>query len=382
MTPFARRCRPAAALLAAACLAACTTPAPTGTTLGSGATQAATALVRPTPGPVIAAFDGNRNRGLDFGGSRGDPVVAAAAGRVAYAGPGPRGTGNLVILKHSDTLLTTYAHNDRLLVRVGDSVLRGQRIADLGSSETDRVKLHFEVRLSGQAVDPSPYLRGVSTAVAAGDAVPARPPAVRTGSGFAVSATQVVTNAHVVNGCARVEVVGRASARLGPVDTAADLALVDVDPQADWLPLAAERPRLGETVVVVGFPLPGLLSQGHQVTTGSVTALAGLRGDARVFQISAPVQSGNSGGPVLDASGRVVGVVVSRLNAMRTAAITGDIPQNINFALSPQTLRGFLDAQRVAYRQAPGAPVPLSVPDVAEVAVRSTVMVRCVPASG
>jgi S1-C subfamily serine protease len=231
-------------------------------------------------------------------------------------------------------------------------------------------------------VDPTPYLRGAAAMAVAPGSPAARPAATRSGSGFVVSATQVVTNAHVVNGCAGVEIAGRGPARLGPVDAAADLALIEVGPQAEWLPLSTEPLRLGEPLVVVGFPLPGLLAQGHQVTTGSVTAQAGVRGDSRVFQMSAPVQSGNSGGPVLDASGRVVGVVVSRLNAMRAAAVLGDIPQNVNFALSAQTLRGFLDAQKVAWRPAAGRPPAQSVPDVAEVAVRSTVMVRCVPAPG
>lgn len=369
-------------MLAATLLAACSSTSPPASAPGSDTAQAGVALLRPTPGPVIAGYDVNRNRGLDFGGNRGDAVVAVAAGRVLYAGPGPRGTGNLVILRHSDTLMTTYAHNERLLVRVGDNVARGQRIADLGSSEADRVKLHFEVRVSGKTVDPTPYLRGAAAVAAVPGAPAARPAATRSGSGFVVSATQVVTNAHVVNGCAGVEIAGRGPARLGPVDAAADLALIEVGPQAEWLPLSTEPLRLGEPLVVVGFPLPGLLAQGHQVTTGSVTAQAGVRGDSRVFQMSAPVQSGNSGGPVLDAGGRVVGVVVSRLNAMRAAAVLGDIPQNVNFALSAQTLRGFLDAQKVAWRPAAGRPPAQSVPDVAEVAVRSTVMVRCVPAPG
>ncbi|WP_295523937.1 peptidoglycan DD-metalloendopeptidase family protein [uncultured Pseudacidovorax sp.] len=372
-----------AAVLAAALLAACSGTGPASGAPGSEAAQAGVALLRPTAGPVIAGYDGNRNRGLDFGGNRGDPVLAAAAGRVLYAGPGPRGTGNLVILQHAETLLTTYAHNERLLVRVGDSVARGQRIADLGSSEADRVKLHFEVRVASKTVDPTPYLRGTATAPAAAGAAPAtRPTSTRTGSGFFVSATQVVTNAHVVNGCAGVEIAGRGPARLGPMDATADLALIDIAPQAEWLPLSTEPLRLGESLVVVGFPLPGLLAQGHQVTTGSVTALAGVRGDSRVFQMSAPVQSGNSGGPVLDAGGRVVGVVVSRLNAMRAAAVLGDIPQNVNFALSAQTLRSFLDAQKVTWRPAGNRLPPMSVPDVAEVAVRSTVMVRCLPTPG
>lgn len=112
----------------------------------------------PGKGPVLAGFDEAKNKGLDIGGAAGDPVVAAADGRVVYSGAGLRGYGNLIILKHNNTYLTAYAHNQTLLVKEDQSVKRGQKIAEMGNSDADRVKLHFEVRKQGKPVDPSKYL--------------------------------------------------------------------------------------------------------------------------------------------------------------------------------------------------------------------------------
>ncbi len=112
----------------------------------------------PTNGPVLAGFDDVKNKGLDIGGAAGDPVVAAADGRVVYVGAGLRGYGNLIILKHNNVYLTAYAHNQTLLVKEDQSVLKGQKIAEMGNSDADRVKLHFEVRRQGKPVDPAKYL--------------------------------------------------------------------------------------------------------------------------------------------------------------------------------------------------------------------------------
>jgi lipoprotein NlpD len=110
------------------------------------------------PGMVLAGFDEQRNKGLDIGGKAGDPVLAAADGRVVYAGAGLRGYGNLIILKHNNTYLSAYAHNQVLLVKEDQTVRKGQKIAEMGSSDSDRVKLHFEIRRQGKPVDPTRYL--------------------------------------------------------------------------------------------------------------------------------------------------------------------------------------------------------------------------------
>jgi lipoprotein NlpD len=112
----------------------------------------------PTRGNVLAGFDEVKNKGIDIAGNAGEPVLASADGRVVYAGAGLRGYGNLVILKHNNTYLTAYAHNQNLLVKEDQSVRRGQKIAEMGNSDADRVKLHFEIRRQGKPVDPIKYL--------------------------------------------------------------------------------------------------------------------------------------------------------------------------------------------------------------------------------
>ena len=108
--------------------------------------------------PLLAGFDEARNKGLGIGGKAGDPVLAAADGRVVYAGSGLRGYGNLVIVKHNATYLTAYAHNQTLLVKEDQIVRRGQKIAEMGSTDADRVKLHFEIRRQGKPIDPAQRL--------------------------------------------------------------------------------------------------------------------------------------------------------------------------------------------------------------------------------
>lgn len=107
---------------------------------------------------IVAGFDEQRNKGLDIAGKPGDPVLASADGRVVYAGAGLRGYGNLIILKHNNTYLSAYAHNQTLLVKEDQTVRKGQKIAEMGSSDADRVKLHFEIRRQGKPVDPARYL--------------------------------------------------------------------------------------------------------------------------------------------------------------------------------------------------------------------------------
>ena len=112
----------------------------------------------PTRGNVLAGFDEVKNKGIDISGKAGDPVLAAADGKVVYAGSGLRGYGNLVILKHNNTYLTAYAHNQSLLVKEDQAIKRGQKIAEMGNSDADQVKLHFEIRRQGKPVDPAKYL--------------------------------------------------------------------------------------------------------------------------------------------------------------------------------------------------------------------------------
>ncbi len=207
--------------------------------------------------------------------------------------------------------------------------------------------------------------------------------AVSTGSGFRVSAGgHIVTNAHVVRGCSEVRVSlspGAAARRIAVAarDKASDLALLKGPAGAPFARFRAGRGvRPGARVVVAGYPLRGVLAAGVNISAGTVAALAGPGNDRRLIQITAPVQPGNSGGPVLDAAGNVAGVVVAKLDALKVARATGDIPQNVNFAVSAGTVRAFLDSEGVAYEASP-SDTARTPEDVAAAAKGSTVLVEC-----
>ena len=112
----------------------------------------------PSDGKIVATFDEGKNKGIDIAGKMGQQVMAAGSGKVMYAGSGIRGYGNLVIVKHSNSLLSAYAHNRTILVKEGQNVTKGQPIAEMGDSDADAVKLHFEIRQQGKPVDPAKFL--------------------------------------------------------------------------------------------------------------------------------------------------------------------------------------------------------------------------------
>jgi S1-C subfamily serine protease len=203
------------------------------------------------------------------------------------------------------------------------------------------------------------------------------------GSGFIVTDDgYVVTNRHVVNGCqsiaVRVDSTNGFKAHVVALHPRDDLAVIRADARFDATAAfrmgASIRP--GDDVVAVGFPLAGLLADEPSVTTGSVSALAGIHNDPAILQMSAPVQQGSSGGPLFDASGNIVGVVVTKLNARIVAEETGDLPQNVNFALKGEVARTFLDELTVRYRSAPST-TRLTNADVGDIGRRVTVMVEC-----
>ncbi len=132
------------------------TPAPASPVEAKGADEPAWGW--PASGPVVGGFEEGKHKGLTFTGKAGDPVVASADGRVVYAGSGLRGYGNLVIIKHGGDYLTAYAHNQTLLVKEDQVVRKGQKIAEMGSTDADRVQLHFEIRKGGKPVDPAKQL--------------------------------------------------------------------------------------------------------------------------------------------------------------------------------------------------------------------------------
>ncbi|SFM61435.1 peptidoglycan DD-metalloendopeptidase family protein [Halopseudomonas yangmingensis] len=158
-TPTPQPSAPAVAettpVVAVAAPAPATTPAP-----APAASAGSKGWVWPAEGPLIARFNsnGSLNKGIDIAGNLGQPVKAAADGSVVYAGQGLLGYGEMLIIKHDDVYLSAYAHNSRLRVKEGDTVRAGQVVAEMGSTGTDRVKLHFEIRRRGQPVDPMGYL--------------------------------------------------------------------------------------------------------------------------------------------------------------------------------------------------------------------------------
>ena len=179
---------------------------------------------------------------------------------------------------------------------------------------------------------------------------------VATGTGFIINDRgDVVTNNHVVDGCSLIKFVlngqGPVQGRLVASDTTNDLAVANFPlPRTKVASFSnTVKSRPGDDVVVFGYPLLGLLSTSGNLTRGSLTAMAGMQDDVRYMQISAPVQPGNSGGPVLDMGGEVIGVVTYKLNALETMKVAGDIPQNVNFALKASILRLFLDSHSVPY---------------------------------
>jgi S1-C subfamily serine protease len=164
----------------------------------------------------------------------------------------------------------------------------------------------------------------------------------------------VLSNEHVVNGCGKLSVV------IGGISHPASIVAKDSTNDIAVLRTSLKNNRysslrhsatieLGEQVMVLGYPLRGLLSEQMHATSGDVTALAGISGDSRFFQTSAPIQPGNSGGPVVDKSGSVVGLATAKLNALSVAKVTGDIPQNVNFGLKSAVVLNFLDSVSASY---------------------------------
>jgi S1-C subfamily serine protease len=204
-----------------------------------------------------------------------------------------------------------------------------------------------------------------------------------TGTGFIISTDgHVLTNDHVINSCVgdvHGNLTGEPAAvlRIVSQDETNDLALLQVPGSfKETARIRATAMHSGDSVIAIGFPLHGLLTSDFTVTTGIVNSLSGFLNDSRYLQISAPIQPGNSGGPLLDTTGNVVGVVAEKINAVKFAKMTGDIPENINFAIKTGMVRDFLDNAVIAYQTAePGA--ELKVADVASRARAYVMLITC-----
>lgn len=226
---------------------------------------------------------------------------------------------------------------------------------------------------------PKWFIAAPSPAPAPPEAKSPKQDATTTGSGFFVSDEgHIVTNAHVVSQCTTIRLPSGSVLRTLAVDAQSDLALLRaiVKPPSFARLQGGRGVRSGDSVVAIGFPYSGALASEPTVTTGTVSALTGMGDDRRNIQITAPVQPGNSGGPLLGSTGAIVGVVVGKLNAIEIAKLTGDIPQNVNFAVSLGTLQSFLNTYGVPYELSSGTSNE-SPADIAAEAVQYVVNIQC-----
>ena len=210
--------------------------------------------------------------------------------------------------------------------------------------------------------------------------VPAPGQRIGTGSAWRISDGTYVTVFHVVEACGVVRLANGPQARNATLvgrDEEADLAVLRSELTTEnSLALRENSPRAAEPVLVAGFPLQSLLASGPQVSTGIVTALAGVHDDASRIQISAPIQPGNSGGPVVDREGRVLGVATSTLGTLATTIDTGAMPQNVNFAVRADRVASLLGRLDIRVDSASPA-TPMTTEEVAVRALKSVVLVEC-----
>lgn len=264
----------------------------------------------------------------------------------------------------------------RLVAQDGrEAVLRDQDIC---------VNRNLDLQRLAVVAAPAPRMAGPASPQVPRAEPNRRAQRVSTGSGFLIAEGRVMTNQHVIDGCNRIILntpSGHWLAATPPAraDAALDLAILNVPGLVGPALPFREAPALrrGEGVVAYGFPLAGLLSSEPKLTRGEVNGLRGLRDNPNQFQISAEVQPGNSGGPLLDMQGHVVGVIVSKLNAQRLAQSTGDIAQNINFAVQGRTALEFARRAGITPLLAESRGRDLSTADVGDVAHRSTLFIRC-----
>jgi S1-C subfamily serine protease len=270
---------------------------------------------------------------------------------------------------------------------------RGLAYNKIGNLRAALSDLSIVVRLDPTDIEAADALQAIRKALAAlatpRPAVVTKPkPSVpldrhqSSGTGFFVNTDgYLVTNAHVVNECNSIVIFSSKresdKATLVATDTTNDLAILRTILKPETTATIRSGVRLGENVAAFGFPLAGTLASSGNFTPGSVTALSGLGDDSRYLQISAPVQPGNSGGPLLDQSGAAVGVVSAKLNALKfMVANDGDIPQNVNFAIKGRMLASFLESSHIAFTERGISPA-IPPPELADMAAAMSVFILC-----
>lgn len=232
---------------------------------------------------------------------------------------------------------------------------------------------------------PKDTTSGTNTEEGGNGSTPAPKPGIYSGTGFIVTPDGlVVTNDHVVADCDVFALQRGADPVVGASlvhrDKTNDLALLKMEkPQEpeNVASFSSRQTRAGNAVSAFGFPLAGTLSTSGNIVSGNITSLAGIDDDARMLQHSAPVQPGNSGGPLLDSAGDVIGVVNARLDDATTMRSSGSLPQNVNFAIKAPIVRSFLEAMSVGYQTAASASPDLDLASIADKARRFTVQITC-----
>ena len=275
------------------------------------------------------------------------------------------------------------------MLYVADCAARKATLAVTQYYGADRKIIQADVRPTVKRSEMTPVEAGSELGealkLACERAMTAKPAPGRgsSGSGIIVSREgTVLTNRHVVQQCTGYEVIDDADrklkATLQAVDETRDLALLKTEEGfRNVAPFRRDlTPKLGEAVTVVGYPLAGVLGTKPTVGFGHVSSTVGMRGDPTQMQISVPIQRGNSGGPVLDHSGNVIGVVVSKLDALKLAQSTGDLAQNVNFAIRGEFVRDFLQANRIGIQFESGS-AALPNTEIASAGAQVTVRVRC-----
>lgn len=257
------------------------------------------------------------------------------------------------------------------------TIIEDQRAAEAGAAPG-----------GGSAPQPGPSPDTGGAPPSSGGAPGAEPPMAEapprdpnqmqsSGTGFRVTEDGIaVTNNHVVEGCSRITLDG-AEGRIIDVSSQFDIAIVQADlPGRPFLPFSEGMPRLNSDVTVVGYPFFGLLG-GLNVTRGAISSLRGIQGDDSTMQISAPVQPGNSGGPVVDVYGNVVGVVVARLNDEVMLREQGSIGQNVNFAVRGEIAKMMLQRNRVEFTTTTSAGEEIAPVELADKVSAATVLIAC-----
>lgn len=327
---------------------------------------------------VYGIMDGEVYTGTTTGESQyGDMTITNGKGKTCVGER--RGAATMLVSGGGHGLLTCNDGTQIVIQYTKTGFASGHGFGT--SSDGNTVRFTF-----GLSPDESAKYLGQQPAQAAAGAPGAPTPPTRaksTGSGFFITRQgHLITNAHVVEGCKEVTVAhigsSPSSATIVAKDKQNDLALLQAGTPVPAIAAlrGARQIRQGETVVAYGFPLTGIVSSGGTLTTGTVSALTGSRDDTRYLQVSTQIQPGNSGGPLMDMTGAIVGVTTASLDDAKLVRTTGAVPQNVNFALKADVVRTFLASAGVAAETASGGR-ELSLPDVGERARAFTALIEC-----